>query len=168
MKKHAGQKPPVVLPVRRRLMAAAVAYLLGIYLTEIAVLPPQYLMILCAFSLAWGAVRLLRRKRALFCLLICMLLLGNLRAGSALRRRDLPTAPGVRIEGTVKSILKPYRVMLTDVTVDGEAAASRSVVVTLMREDGESAMPPDEPLVGQRVQGRDGFLRRRSRATRAA
>lgn len=153
MKKHAGQKPPVLLPVRRRLMAAAAAYLLGIYLTEIAMLPPQYLMILCAFSLAWGAVRLLRRKRALFCLLICMLLLGNLRAGSALRRRDLPTAPGVSIEGTVKKILKPYRVMLTDVTVDGEAASSRSVVVTLMREDGESAMPPDEPLIGQRVQG---------------
>ena len=136
MKKHAGQKPPVLLPVRRRLMAAAAAYLLGIYLTEIAMLPPQYLMILCAFSLAWGAVRLLRRKRALFCLLICMLLLGNLRADHALRQRDPPTAPGVSIEGTVKRILKPYRVMLEDVTVDGEAAASRPVVVTLMREDG--------------------------------
>lgn len=153
MKKHAAQKPPVVLPVRRRLMAAAAAYLLGIFLTEIAVLPETALIILCAFSLAWGAVRLLRRKRAFFCLLSCMLLLGNLRAGHALRQSDPPTAPGVRIEGTVKRILKPYRVMLADVTVDREAAPSRPVVVTLMREDGESAMPPDEPLVGQRVQG---------------
>ena len=153
MKNHAAQKPPVVLPVRRRLMAITVAYLLGIFLTEIAALPETTLIILCAFSLAWGAVRLLRRKRALFCLLFCMLLLGNLRADHALRQSDPPTAPGVSIEGTVKRILKPYRVMLEDVTVDGEAAASRPVVVTLMREDGEGAMPPDEPLVSQRVQG---------------
>ena len=153
MKKDAGQKTPVVLPVRRRLMAATVAYLLGIFLTEITLLPETALIILCAFSLAWGAVRLLRRKRALFCLLACMLLLGNLRAGSALRQRDLPTQPGVHIEGTVKRILKPTRVMLEDVMVEGKAAASRPVAVTLMREDGELDAPPDEPLIGQRVAG---------------
>ena len=149
MKNHAAQKPPVVLPVRRRLMAITVAYLLGIFLTEIAALPETTLIILCAFSLAWGAVRLLRRKRALFCLLFCMLLLGNLRADHALRQSNPPTAPGVSIEGTVKRILKPYRVMLEDVTVDGEAAASRPVVVTLMREDGEGAMPPDAAAPGK-------------------
>ncbi|MGN0773195.1 MAG: DNA internalization-related competence protein ComEC/Rec2 [Candidatus Ventricola sp.] len=152
MKKNAANKPPVVLPVRRRLMAATAAYLLGIFLTNVILLPAAYLLILCALLLAWAAVRLLQRKRALFCLLAFMLLLGNLRAGSALRRRDLPTAPGVRIEGTVKKILKPYRVMLEDVTVDGEAASSRPVVVTLMREE-EPTAPPEEPLIGQRVQG---------------
>ena len=153
MKKKAAQKPPVVLPVRRRLMAAAIAYLLGIFLTAIVALPAKPLYILCAFSLVWAALRLHRRKRALFCLMACMLLLGNLRAGNALRQRDLPTQPGVRIEGTVKKILKPYRVMLEDVTIGGEAAASRPVVVTLMQEDGESAAQPEEPLVGQRVAG---------------
>ncbi len=150
--KENAQKPPVVLPVRRRLMASAVAYLLGIFLTTIAVLPARFLYILCAFSLAWGAVRLLRRKRALFCLLAFMLLLGHLRAGNALRQRDLPTAPGVRIEGTVKEIVKPYRVLLEDVTIDGEAAASRPVAVTLMQEE-ERDGALEEPQVGQRVQG---------------
>ena len=151
MKKHAEPKPPVVLPVRRRLMAIACAYLLGIFLTQFAVLPAKPLLIFGALLLAWAALRLLRRKRALFCLLCCMLLLGNLLAGSVLRRRDVPTQSGVRISGTVKRILRPYRVMLEAVTVDGEAAPSRPVVVTLMREDDE--LLAQEPRIGQRVQG---------------
>lgn len=149
MKKNV--KPPAVLPVRRRLMAAAMAYLLGIFLTAGILLPAKIVYILCALSFARAVMCLTRRKRALLYLLACMLLLGNLRAGNALRQRDLPTAPGVRIEGTVKKTVKPFRVMLEDVTIDGKAAASRPVVVTLMRENGESAA--HEPLIGQRVRG---------------
>lgn len=150
MEKNALEKPPVALPVRRGLMAAAIAYLLGIFLASIAALPAKHLIVLCALSSAWAVFRLTQRKRVLLHLLVFMLLLGNLRAGNALRRRDPPTASGVTIEGTVKRIVKPYRVMLTGVTVDGEDAASRPVVVTLMREDG---VPPDEAQVGQRVRG---------------
>lgn len=149
MKKRALGK--AVLPVRRRLMAAAVSYLLGILLTQRVMLSAKILVILCALLLAWAAFCLMRRKRALFYLLACMLLLGNLRAGNALSKRDPPTAPGVTIEGTVKRIIKPYRVMLEDVTVDGGAKALRPVVVTLMQE--EKGTPPDEPRVGQRVRG---------------
>lgn len=151
MKSHAEERTPVVLPVRRRLMAAAIAYLLGIFLTSAAALSPKILYILCALSLAGAMLCLARRKRALSYLLIFMLLLGNLRAGSALRRRDPPTAPGVTIEGTVKEIVRPSRVMLTDVTVDGETKTSRPVAVTLMQEEGGA--PPDEAQVGQRVRG---------------
>ncbi|MED9821862.1 MAG: DNA internalization-related competence protein ComEC/Rec2 [Christensenellales bacterium] len=142
---------PVILPVRRRLMAVAVSYLLGIFAAVWAAPSPLMLHISCVLLLAWGALRLIRRKHAFWIVLVFMLLLGSLRAGGALRLRDAPTAPGVMLRGRIVRILKPYRVMLADVTADGTPTA-RPVVVTLMQEEDEPRRT--EPQVGQEIQGR--------------
>ncbi|MBQ4265747.1 MAG: DNA internalization-related competence protein ComEC/Rec2 [Clostridia bacterium] len=82
-----------------------------------------------------------------------MLLLGNLRAGAVLSVKDMPTMPGAWIEGRIEEVLKPYRVRLTDVSVDGKNMDyAHDVVVTLMTdEEGEL---PAHPFVGQFVAGR--------------
>ena len=140
------------LPVRRRLMALAVAHLFGIYLARCFALEQMYTGILCAFLLAWMLVRVRRRKSALFCLMGLVLLTGNYRAGMELARRDLPTQPGVYIEGTVSAIKKDYRVYLRDVRIDAEPAFERDVLVTLMidEEETQDAAPV---CVGQRING---------------
>lgn len=154
-KRRAEEKVPVVLPVRRRLMAATVSYLLGIYLTAIVAFPVIPLIVLCAGMLAWVGLRARRRKRVLPCVMILMLLFGTLRTGQILRHRDVPTASSVYMEGTICRVIKPFRVMLKDVSIEGEAVPSRPVVVTLMQgkagEEGRETLP--EPLEGQRVQG---------------
>jgi len=103
--------------------------------------------------LVWIAVRRLRRKSVLFCVFAMMLLAGNLRAGYELNRHDMPTNPGVMLEGIITRIEKPYRVYLEDVRVNGkDAGFARDVVVTLMLDE-ESAQPA-QPQVGQRVSGK--------------
>ena len=133
-------------------MAATLAYLAGILLVAYLVIPKGYFVLLSMFILALGVMRLKRRKSMLFFVLAFMLLLGNVRAGYENGRRDLPTAPGVIIEGTVSRIEKPYRVYLKDVSIDGKSAGyARDVVVTLMRQE-EGQVPQVD--VGQRVNGK--------------
>lgn len=154
-KRHAEEKVPVVLPVRRKLMAATVSYLLGIYLASVIAFPAMPLLVLCAVLLAWIVYRARHRKRVLLCVMILMFLFGSLRTGYILLRRDMPTMPSAYIEGTICKVIRPFRVMLKDVSVEGEAAPFRPVVVTLMQgkagEEGQETLP--EPSEGQRVQG---------------
>ena len=104
MKQPAEEKAPVILPVRRKLMAVTVSYLLGIYLTAIVMFPVPYMAVLCVPLLVWIALRSYRRKRTLLLVMLLMMLLGNLCAGNLLQKRDLPTAYGVYIEGTVQRL----------------------------------------------------------------
>lgn len=153
MREMREEKRLLLLPVRRRLMAAAMAYMLGILTASIVVFPIKFIGILSALFFVPVCIRLARRKSVLFYVLALMLLFGHLRAGTELNTHDLPTQPGVMIEGTVARIEKPYRVYLRDVYIDGEAANyERGVVVTLMQEEDMPA--PDQPRVGQIVSGR--------------
>ncbi len=139
-------------PVRRVLMAATLSYLCGILLTTVVTIPMEFVGILSALMLVFGLLRRRQRKSVLFFALAALLLLGNIRAGHELRRRDMPTASGVLIEGVITRIEKPYRVYLADVLVDGAPADyAREVVVTLMQGKADAAS--DEPRVGQRVMG---------------
>ena len=143
----------LLLPVRRKLMAAALAYMLGILTASVVVFPIEFVGILSALFLVLALVRLAQRKSVLFCVLAMMLLFGQLRAGMELSTRDLPTQPGVMIEGRIERIEKPYRVFLSDVRIDGTAADyARGVIVTLMQEEGMPA--PQQPKVGQLVSGK--------------
>ena len=143
----------LLLPVRRKLMAAALAYMLGILTASVVVFPIEFVGILSTLFLALALVRLTQRKSVLFCVLAMMLLFGQLRAGMEPSTRDLPTQPGVMIEGRIERIEKPYRVFLSDVRIDGAAADyARGVIVTLMQEEGMPA--PQQPEVGQLVSGK--------------
>ncbi len=145
----AGDKRLFLLPVRRVLMAVTLSYLAGIMLAAIMVIPGRYSVLLSMFILASGVMRLKHRKSMLFFVMALMLLLGNGRAGYEMNRRDMPTAPGVMIEGTISRIEKPYRVYLKDVHIDGRPTVfARDILVTLMREADEH-----EAYVGQRVGG---------------
>ena len=147
-----AEKKLLMLPVRRKLMAVSAAYLSGIFLAQLITVPVHIVGIFSMLFFVWGALRLLRRKSVLFCLLAILLLFGNFRAGTELSRRDAPTAPGTQIEGRISRIEKPYRVYLTDVSIDGcEAGFYRDAVVTLMLDDRAAA--PDEPRVGQIITG---------------
>ncbi len=150
MRHTTKEKAPVLLPVRRKLLAVTIAYLCGVFMTHLA-LPAAWLWAPCALLFVGSVFRLRKRRRALFCIMACALCFGWLRAGGVLRVRDAPSAPGVRIEGTVSAIKRAYRVYLSDVTIEGEPATARDVVVTLMQEEGEKS--PPSPQVGQRVQG---------------
>lgn len=152
MMDSAEDKHLFLWPVRRILMAVTLAYLTGVLLAMVIVLPKGIFALLSTLSLALVWIRLRRRKSVLFFLLLFAFFLGNVYAGSELHRRDLPTAPGVKLDGVISRIEKPYRVYLKDVYIDGKPSAyARDVVVTLMREeDGEEAL---HPHVGQRVSG---------------
>lgn len=142
----------LILPVRRKLMAFAVSYMTGILIASIAIFPTILIGILSMLFFLWAMIRLVRRKSVLFILLLIVFLFGNLRAGMELNTHDLPTQPGVMLQGRISRIEKPYRVYLSDVYVEGEEACfSRSVVVTLMLE--EDAPAPQLPCVGQVVSG---------------
>ena len=146
-------KTLLVLPVRRKLMAAVLAYLSGIFLAEIIAISNGWIAALGMLLFLLGAMCQAKRKSMLFCVLMIMFLLGNWRAGMELSRRDMPTAPGVRIEGRITKIEKPYRVYLQDICVDGqEAQYARTVVVTLMHDE-KADFVPEEPHVGQLVSG---------------
>ncbi len=152
MKTHTKDRRLFILPVRRRLMTLTMAYLGGILSAQAAVCALEWAWILCAFLLVCAAMRRRRRKSAFFAAVCLMLLLGNVRAGMELEKRDCPTQPGAKMEGRICSIEKAYRVRLTDVTIDGEPAAyARDVLVTLMRE--ENGETPDMPEIGQYVSG---------------
>ena len=153
MKEYGEGRRLLLWPVRRVLMAATLSYLCGILLTMVVVFPTKFTGIISALMLVFGLLRRRQRKSVLFFVLAAMLLLGNSRAGHELRRRDMPTASGVSIEGVITRIEKPYRVYLADVLVDGVPADyARDAVVTLMLE--EEAAAPDEPRVGQKVTGK--------------
>ena len=109
MKTDLHGKKRLLLPVRRKLALAALAYLAGIYAAVYAQLSPIWIMMLCAFLLGWAAWRLAQRKSALLCIMGILLLAGNCRAGLELSLRDMPTRPGVQITGRVAAIEKPYR-----------------------------------------------------------
>jgi len=152
MRESVGDKRLFLWPVRRALMAVTLAYLSGIFLATLVVIPKGYFVLLSMLICAFSIIRLKRRKSVLFFVMAFMLIVGNLRAGYELNKRDMPTAPGVQIEGTISKIEKPYRVYLTDVSVYGEPAAYvRDVVVTLMREEDSDVQ---QPGVGQRVSGK--------------
>lgn len=142
------------LPVRRKLVCAAIAYLAGIFLALYLTLPVILSVFLCAFLLGWAALRLARRKSALFCLMGVFLFLGNGLAGRELALRDLPTAPGVQLTGRVCAVEKPLRVYLEDVTVDGQPLLRRNALVTLMLKEEEAADGGTPSVfVGQVVSG---------------
>lgn len=133
-------------------MAVTLAYLTGIGLSVFAVIPKGYFVLLSMFLLVSGVIRLKQRKSMLFFAMAFMLMLGNMRAGYEMQRRDAPTAPGVMLEGTISRIEKPYRVYLKDVYIDGNSAGYvRDAVVTLMRDEDELA---PQIYVGQRVVGK--------------
>jgi len=138
------------LPVRRDLAVFTMSYLAGLYLSKTAVISAVIAGVFCALSLLCAAARWRKRKSALLCLSLSALLAGNLYAGIELARRDLPTAYGVQIDGVVSAIEKPYRVMLSDVVIDGSRVLERSAVVTLMND--EEDLPPPA-LVGQHISG---------------
>ena len=134
-------------------MTATAAYLCGISLASIVIFPTRFMGILCASLLVFSALRMAQRRSALFYLALLMLFLGNLRAGLVLGAQDAPTAANVWIEGQVDEVLRPYRVRLSGVSVDGQAMDyAHDVVVTLMADDEGSL--PQHPFVGQRVSGK--------------
>jgi len=133
-------------------MAVTLAYLSGILLAALVVIPKGHFMLLSMLLLVSGFICLKRRKSMLFFVLVTMLLAGNFYAGNELNRRDMPTDPGVQIGGTISRIEKPYRVYLKDVTINGcPAGYARDVVVTLMRDEDDDAK---QPYAGQRVSGK--------------
>lgn len=142
------RKRVILFPVRRRLAVLACAYLLGVYLAQIASLPVNLIALLCAFSLAFGLFRLRRRKSALFCAAMVLFLLGNGMTASVLAVRDAPSGSKAAIVGEIDAIQRENRVWLKNVICDGEPRSHR-VLVTLMTEDDEAAAV----AVGQRVEG---------------
>jgi len=140
----------LLLPVRRKLMCICTAYLAGIFLAQVISLPALYAFLLCAFLFVWAALRLVRRKSALFCFAVLFFLAGNLKAGTELLFREAPSEPYAQICGTISAIERPYRVRLSDAEANG-VRYKRDVVVTLMLDKEQDA--PEEPKVGQHVSG---------------
>lgn len=152
MKNEEEKKSLFLLPVRRSLMAATLAYLTGILLSAVAVIPRECFVLLSMLFGALAVLWLRRRKSVLFFVMTLMFLMGNVRAGHEINLRDLPTKPGVMIEGTISKIEKPYRVYLKDVSVEGiPSGYVRDVVVTLMLEEGNAVQ---QLRIGQRVLGK--------------
>ncbi|MDO5299068.1 MAG: DNA internalization-related competence protein ComEC/Rec2 [Clostridia bacterium] len=139
-----------LLPVRRRLMGVTIAWLAGIYAARLFVLPVAAAVFLCAFLTGAGLCLRIRRKSAFFCACITAVLLGNQAAGHQLALSDVPTDGKAVLSGTISAIKAETRVYLRDVTVNGESAPVRDVLVTLMTEKDEAA---PEVFVGQRVSG---------------
>ena len=137
------------LPVRRKLMCLTVCWICGILLASAYTFPFSFSGLLCALSLLTAALRLSRRKSALFCAMLCLFLTANTAAGYLLSVKDIPTEPGVFIEGIVSEVKKPLRIYVSDVTADG-VSLKRDALVTLMLEEGET---PHEVRVGQFVSG---------------
>ena len=143
-------KTGYVRPVRRKLLAAAVAYLAGIYLSAWILIPSTIVYVISVFFLGAGFVSLRRRKRTLFFWLVLLTLFGNWRAASELSIRDTATRPGVEITGRITRIVSDTRVYIDDVVIDGERWLNRPAVVTLMTEEDE---PAGRVYVGQTVSG---------------
>lgn len=150
MDRFCDMRRRLFLPVRRKLMCLSVCWICGILLSEQFTFPHILTGIICALLSACAVHRHMQRRSALFCVSVCMFLAANGLAGHTLALRDLPTAPGVHLSGTVSAVEKPYRVYLSDVHIDGESSPKRCVLVSLMQEEGESV---PEVFVGQRVSG---------------
>ena len=149
---HTGR---LFLPVRRRLMGVTCAYLSGIYMTHIVLLPLGAAVALCALLMIWAAWRCLQRKSALFCIAAAAVIVGNLTAGQQLILQDLPSEPGVEISGVVSAIEKPYRVYLCEVKVDGKRLYRNALVSLMLEEDGsdDRAVQTQAVSVGQQISG---------------
>lgn len=139
-----------LLPVRRRLMAAAISYLAGIYMTQIWICPLNVGLVFCALFASGCFYCSLKRRRALFFVCALLLVCGNTWAGCQIRQRDLPTKPKSAISGTVSAIESGSRVYLEEVIVEGADAPKRPVLVTLMTEEDEIR---ESVRVGQRISG---------------
>lgn len=144
-----GHRRVILFPIRRRLAVLACADLIGIYLAQLAVLPVGLMLLMGVCAAAFGVWRMKKRKSALLCGALVMLLLGNRMAGGALLLRDEPSQPGASIVGEIDEIKNEKRVWLKNAACDGQAC-SRRVLVTLMIEKDE-AMP--SVAVGQTVTG---------------
>ncbi len=137
-------------PVRRKLMVITVSYLAGVLFTPVCIIPAWLLFILCALAMLSALMCRRYRRSALFCVVVCVFLMGNMLAGRQLSVRDKPTQPGAAISGTVSAIESDFRVYLTDVHVEGGQKLRRDVLVTLMRNQDETRKPA---YVGQRICG---------------
>lgn len=143
-------------PVRRKLFAACIVYLLGIYLAQYVCACTVFAVLWSVVFAVWAVFRRLRRKSTLFCILALLLVLGNWRTGFLLRQSDAATKPGSRISGTVTRKVSEKRVYLKDVVVDGKASSSKPVVVTLMPdrdENGNIIETVRTVQIGQRISG---------------
>ena len=139
----------MLFPVRRRLAVLACANLIGIYLAQLALIPAQVMLLACALAAVFGILRAKKRKSALFCGALVVLMLGNRMAGNTLYLRDEPSQPGVLIVGEVDEIKRENRVWLKNAVCDGKPCARR-VLVTLMTKEDEAPLPV---AVGQTVTG---------------
>ena len=142
----------MVLPVRRRLMCLAVCYLAGVVLAQSVCVSAAYTGVFCALLAVCAVVLYRRRKSALLCMALAMLLLGVCRGGAELYTCDAATAYGVTITGRVCAIERERRVYLEDVMIDGQTRLSRRAVVTLMIDE-DAPEAPGEICVGQTVTG---------------
>ncbi len=139
-------------PVRRKLAGVTIAYLFGAGLSVLWTFPLPVIGTFCALLFAVAAIWRLRQRKSAFCiLLIIFALMGNLRAGTQITLRDLPSKPGASIEGIVDEIKKDNRVYLKDVHVEGGEALHRRALVTLMHGEDETEAPA--VCVGQRIVG---------------
>lgn len=139
----------LLFPVRRRLAVAAICWLAGVALGTRAACPAPVAVVIFALLALGAAVCRLRRRSAFLFMLLTALLAGNVWAGLRTGSRDAATDPGVQLCGRVVAKLSETRVLLADVTVEGERAAARPAAVTLMPGEGEAR----GISVGQRVSG---------------
>jgi len=152
MRNESKNARPVILPVRRKLMAVTIGYLLGILLAGVVAVPCGYAGMFCALFGIAAFLRSRSRKSFLLCLILFALCFGCFRASYELGLRDCKTNPGVAIEGTVAAIEREYRVYLSDVRIDGTLKTKRNVLVTLMVKD-DAEEKPAAVHVGQRISG---------------
>ena len=139
-----------LLPMRRRLMAAVITWLLGIYSSVFFAFHPAAGICICALLLLTVWFQCRRRMSALFAAALMMFTAGNTYSGTLLAVRDLPTPPQTAIEGIVCAIEKENRVQLCRVTLEGMESPSRNILVTLMLDEGEMR---GAVRIGQRIRG---------------
>lgn len=143
-------------PVRRKLFAISMAYIVGIYVAQAVCLSEKHMYILCALLLCAAVYQIRHRKHALLFVMAAMFFFGNYRAGEALRVRDTATRPGIMICGTVSRIESDSRVHLQDVILESEQKLERPVAVTLMVEkdkEGNAVGESPSVAVGQKISG---------------
>lgn len=136
--------------IRRKLFLAALLCLGGVYAAGI--MPRFYALAaaLCAMVVLTGILRARHSSGKMFYAFAAVLLLGYALAGHALCMQDEPTRSGANLSGRVKRIISDTRIILEDVSVDGENLLRRPAAVTLMLEEEEVRGPVH---IGQRVTG---------------
>ncbi|MBR5224116.1 MAG: ComEC/Rec2 family competence protein, partial [Clostridia bacterium] len=142
----------LLFPVGRKLMGAAIAYLLGVWSS--AVFAPDWrISVLVSFAfLLFFAYRKRCRKEAYAFILLCFLAAGNAASAGCLSVSDSPTLPNTVFTGTVVRIERDYRVELGGVEFLEGGSTNRNVVVTLMTEEDDPL--PEMPKIGQWVSGK--------------